>query len=288
MASIKDKYLKGRTVFSCEVFPPKKDKPIEPTIEKLKDFKDIAPDFLSVTYGAGGSNAGHAVGIASFIRKDVGVDVLSHITSVGFSREKLDAGLRTFRENNIENVLALRGDRPQAMTDDVYNSRDFIHASDMAEYIRANYPEFTVAGACYPDKHFEAASYEEDVANLKKKVESGCSFLISQLFFDNDKFYGMHQMLKDSGIDVPVSAGIMPITSSKMLGTTVTLSGTSVPKSLSDLIARYGENDDDMRKAGIEFAIAQAKDLISHGVDGIHLYVMNKPEVAREIFSEIR
>ena len=288
MSSIRDKYNSGKTVFSCEVFPPKKDKPIEPTMDKLKDFKDIAPDFLSVTYGAGGSNAGHAVEIASFIRRDVGVDVLSHITSVGFSRTKLDEGLKTFRENKIENVLALRGDRPKTMTDDEYNSRDFFHASDMADFIRENYPDFTIAGACYPDKHFEAEDYDEDIANLKKKVDNGCSFLISQLFFDNEKFYLMQKLMEKAGIKAPVSAGIMPITNAKMLGTTVTLSGTSVPKSLSDLIARYGENDDDMRKAGIEYAINQIKDLLNHGADGIHLYVMNKPEVAREIFAAVR
>ncbi|MBQ9444799.1 MAG: methylenetetrahydrofolate reductase [Lachnospiraceae bacterium] len=288
MSSIKEMYKSGKTVFSCEVFPPKKDKPLEPVMEKLREFRDIAPDFLSVTYGAGGSNAGHAVETASFIRREVGVDVLSHITSVGFSKEKLDSSLDIFRENGIENVLALRGDRPKDMTDEEYDSRDFFHASDMAEHIKKNHPGFTVAGACYPDKHFEAASYEEDIANLKKKVDMGCSFLITQLFFDNDKFYKMRDMMDRAGISAPVSAGIMPITNARMLGTTVTLSGTSVPKSLSDVIARYGENDDDMKKAGIEYATDQIKDLLSNGVDGIHLYVMNKPDTARAIFSEVR
>lgn len=288
MGSIREKYNDAKTVFSCEVFPPKKDKPIEPTMEKLGAFKDIRPDFLSVTYGAGGSNAGHAVEIASFIRRDVGVDVLSHITSVGFSKQKLDEGLRTFSDNDIENVLALRGDRPAAMTDEEYNARDFFHASDMAEYIRKNHPGFTIAGACYPDKHFEARDYDEDIANLKKKVDGGCSFLISQLFFDNEKFYRMSDLMEKNDITVPVSAGIMPITNAKMLGTTVTLSGTSVPKSLSDVIARYGENDDDMKKAGIEYAIGQIRALLEHDVRGIHLYVMNKPEIAEVIFNAVR
>lgn len=288
MSSIRDKYNTGRTVFSCEVFPPKKDQPIEPAMEKIKDFRDIAPDFLSVTYGAGGGNAGHAVEIASFIKRDVGVEVLSHITSVGFSRSKLDEGLKVFRENGIENVLALRGDRPKAMTDEEYNSRDFFHASDMAEFIKDRYPGFTIAGACYPDKHFEARDYFEDIENLRKKVDNGCSFLISQLFFNNEKFYLMQELMRKKGIEAPVSAGIMPITNARMLGTTVTLSGTSVPKSLSDVIAHYGDNDDDMKKAGIEYAVNQIRDLLSHGVDGIHLYVMNKPEVAETIFSAVR
>lgn len=288
MSSIKEMYKTGKTVFSCEVFPPKKDKPLEPVMEKLREFKDIAPDFLSVTYGAGGSNAGHAVETAAFIKNEVGVDVLSHITSVGFSKEKLDSSLDIFRKNGIENVLALRGDRPKDMTDEEYDARDFFHASDMAEHIVKNHPGFTIAGACYPDKHFEASSYEEDIVNLKKKVDMGCSFLITQLFFDNDKFYMMRDMMDRAGISAPVSAGIMPITNARMLGTTVTLSGTSVPKSLSDVIARYGENDDDMKKAGIEYATDQIKDLLSNGVDGIHLYVMNKPDTARAIFSEVR
>jgi methylenetetrahydrofolate reductase (NADPH) len=288
MGSIRDKYSSGKTLFSCEVFPPKKDQIIEPTLQKLKEFKDISPDFLSVTYGAGGSNAGHAVEVASFIRNEINVDVLSHITSVGFSRDKLAEGLKVFEENGIENVLALRGDRPKYMSDEEYNSRDFEHASDMASYISENHPGFTIAGACYPDKHFEAASYEEDILNLKKKTEAGCSFLISQLFFDNDKFYKMLDRMKHSGINVPVSAGIMPVTSAKMLGTTVTLSGTSVPKSLSDIIAKYGEDDDAMKKAGIEYAIDQIRDLLDHGVNGIHVYAMNKPAVAKQIFDAVR
>ncbi|MCR5747547.1 MAG: methylenetetrahydrofolate reductase [NAD(P)H] [Lachnospiraceae bacterium] len=288
MGNIREKYTSGKTVFSCEVFPPKKDQIIEPTLQKLREFKDIAPDFLSVTYGAGGSNAGHAVEIASFINNEIGVDVLSHITSVGFSKAKLEEGLKTFRDNGIENVLALRGDRPKYMTDDEYNSRDFEHASDMASFISSGFPEFTIAGACYPDKHFEAKSYEEDIINLKKKVDAGCSFLISQLFFDNAKFYNMLEAMKQAGINIPVSAGIMPITSAKMLGTTVTLSGTSVPKALSDIIAKYGEDDEAMKEAGLEYAISQAKDLLDHGVNGIHLYVMNKPAVAKRIFAEIR
>ncbi len=288
MGSIRDKYSSGKTLFSCEVFPPKKDQIIEPTLQKLKEFKDISPDFLSVTYGAGGSNAGHAVEVASFIRNEINVDVLSHITSVGFSRDKLAEGLKVFEENGIENVLALRGDRPKYMSDEEYNSRDFEHASDMASYISENHPGFTIAGACYPDKHFEAASYEEDILNLKKKTEAGCSFLISQLFFDNDKFYKMLDRMKHSGINIPVSAGIMPVTSAKMLGTTVTLSGTSVPKSLSDIIAKYGEDDDAMKKAGIEYAIDQIRDLLDHGVNGIHVYAMNKPAVAKQIFDAVR
>ncbi len=288
MSSILDLYGKGRPVFSCEIYPPKKEEELLNINEKLDQLGRIAPDFLSVTYGAGGSNAGKSVEIASYAKNSCSLEVLSHITSVGFDRKKLLEGMEEFRKHGIENVLALRGDRPKLMTDEQYASRDFIHASDMALFIREQFPEFTIAGACYPDKHFEAATPEEDADNLKKKVEAGCTVLISQLFLDNSLFYRLLERMKARQIDTPVSAGIMPITSARMLGTTISLSGTSVPKEFSDLAARYADHPEDMKKAGIDYAIRQAEDLLSHGVDGIHLYIMNKPFLAETIFEAIR
>lgn len=288
MSSIRDLYSSGKTVFSCEIYPPKKEADFTDINNKITELKDISPDFISVTYGAGGSNAGKAVEIASFAKNSCGLEVLSHITSVGFDKKKLEEGLLAFRKNNIDNVLALRGDRPKAMTDEEYDRRDFIHASDMASFIKAEYPDFTIAGACYPEKHFEAADLETDADNLKIKADSGCSFFISQLFFDNEAFLTLLDRMRRRHIDVPVSAGIMPITSAKMLGSTVTLSGTSVPKPLSDIIAKYGEDPEDMKKAGINYAIDQAKALLKEGVDGIHLYIMNKPVLAKQIFDAVR
>ncbi|MCR5487590.1 MAG: methylenetetrahydrofolate reductase [Lachnospiraceae bacterium] len=288
MSSIRDLYRDSKPVFSCEIYPPKKEEELLRIDETLTAIGKIHPDFLSVTYGAGGSNAGKAVEIASFAKNKCGLEVLSHITSVGFSRERLHEGLLTFREHGIENVLVLRGDRPKLMTDEEFNARDFLHASDMAEYVQKNFPEFTIAGACYPDKHFEAKSLDEDADHLKLKVESGCSMLISQLFLDNSLFYSLLERMDKRGIHVPVSAGIMPITSVKMLGTTISLSGTSVPKEFSDLAARYADRPEDMKKAGIDYAIRQCQYLLEHGADGIHLYIMNKPALAEEIFSQIR
>ena len=288
MSSIRNLYDGKKPVFSCEIYPPKKEAEFTDINNKLEELKKISPDFISVTYGAGGSNAGKAVEIASYAKTSWSMEVLSHITSVGFNRKLLEEGLNSFRKCGIENVLALRGDRPAAMTDEEYARRDFLHASDMAAFIKNNYPDFTIAGACYPEKHFESPDLETDTDNLRIKADSGCSFFISQLFFDNDAFLRMLERMKKRNIDIPVSAGIMPITSAKMLGNTVTLSGTSVPKALSDIIARYGEDAEGMKEAGIDYAIKQSQDLLREGVDGIHLYIMNKPALAKRIFESIR
>ena len=288
MSSIRSIYNEKKAVFSCEIYPPKKEDEFLNINEKLEMLKSTGPDFISVTYGAGGSNAGKAVDISSKAKNTFGLEVLSHITSVGFNRADLEKGLKAFRENGIENVLALRGDRPKAMSDEQYDNRDFIHASDMMTFIKKNFPDFTIAGACYPDKHFEAPDMESDADMLRVKYESGCDFFISQLFFDNSFFYSMCDRMKKRGIDIPVSAGIMPVTSAKMLGTTISLSGTSIPKELSDLVARYADDAESMKKAGLEYAINQCRDLLSHGVDGIHLYIMNKPALAETIFNAIR
>ena len=288
MGSIRELYGKGKTVLSCEIFPPKKEEDFLNIHGKLDKLAEINPDFISITYGAGGSNAGKAVEIADYARNSAKLEVVSHITSVGFNKEKLMAGLAKFKEIGVDNVLVLRGDRPKQMTDEEYNSRDFVHASDMASFIKDNGIDFTIVGACYPHRHPESENDEIDAEFTKKKVESGCSVLISQLFFDNEYFIRLRDKLKSMGVDAPISAGIMPITSAKQLGTTVTLSGTTVPEELSNIISKYGENPEEMRKFGIDYAIKQSRNLIERGVDGIHLYIMNKPELAEEIFGAIR
>ena len=284
---IKKTIEENKLTLSCEVFPPKKDDDFAKVFQVLDRIAALSPDFISVTYGAGGSNAGKNVEIASYIKNNCHIESLAHMTSVGYSREKLKEGLAELRSHGIENVLALRGDRPKAMTDEEYNSREFEHASDMVSFIKEQ-GDFTVAGACYPEKHFEAPDMLTDLQNLKKKVNAGCDFLISQLFFDNEYFYRLVDNARKIGINTHIDAGIMPITSARQLGTTVTLSGTSVPKELADIIAKYGENPEDMKKAGLDYAVRQAIDLADHDVDGIHVYAMNKPEYVEEIFAAIR
>ena len=280
-------FERNRLTISCEVFPPKKEDDFAKVFQVLDRIAACEPDFISVTYGAGGTNAGKNVEIASYIKNKCHIEALAHMTSVGYSKAKLAEGLDELKANGIDNVLALRGDRPKTMTDEEYNSREFEHASDMISFIK-EHGKFCIAGACYPEKHFEAPDMLTDLQNLKKKVNSGCNFLISQLFFDNNYFYRLCDSAEKIGIKTHIDAGIMPITSAKQLGTTVTLSGTSVPKELADIIAKYGDNAEDMKKAGLDFAVRQAIDLANHDVDGIHVYAMNKPEYVEEIFSAIR
>ncbi len=283
---INDLLNKTKTSLSFEVFPPKKDDDFPAVFSTLDALSSLQPDFISCTYGAGGSKSKKTIEIASYIQNELKIDAIAHMTCVGFKKEDLIANCEALQKAGVNHILALRGDRPQTMTDEQFNSREVFYASDMIRYLKEN-TSFCFAGACYPEKHFEAATMEEDIQNLKNKVETGASFLISQLFLNNDVFYRFQELTAKAGITVPILAGIMPITTAKQLGTTVTLSGTSIPKALSDIIANYGENPEDMRKAGIDYAIRQIRDLKEHGVDGIHIYTMNKPKVAAEIVAQI-
>ncbi|WP_044914523.1 methylenetetrahydrofolate reductase [Butyrivibrio sp. WCE2006] len=288
MGSVRKLYNEGKQVLSCEIYPPKKEDEFVNIYSKLDSLASLNLDFVSVTYGAGGSNAGKAVEIADYAKNKAGLEVVSHITSVGFTKEKLEEGLDKFKAIGIDNILVLRGDRPKIMTDDEFNSRDFIHASDMAKFIKDKGMDFTLLGACYPHKHPEAISEEDDVRNTKIKVENGCEVLISQLFFDNEYFRRLREKLLKIGVTVPISAGIMPITSAKQLGTTVTLSGTTVPEELSEIIAKYGDKPEEMKKYGIDYAIRQALELKQEGVDGLHFYIMNKPDLAEAMINAVR
>ncbi len=276
-----------KTGLSFEVFPPKKDEEFENVYQILRDLGSLRPDFISCTYGAGGSRAGKTIEITSFIQKELCIDAIAHITCVGFTREDLDKNCAALEAAGVTHVLALRGDRPQTMTDEQYDRREFSYAVDLIRYLR-EHTTLSIAGACYPEKHFEAPSIEEDLRRLKEKVDAGVSSLISQMFFDNDFFYRFLDRARAMGIQVPIHAGIMPITTAGQLGTTVSLSGSSVPKKLADLIATYGDDKEDMRKAGIEFAVGQIRDLQEHGVDGIHIYSMNKVKTTTDICNMLR
>ena len=271
---------------SFEVFPPKKDGDFESAFQVMDALGALSPDFISVTYGAGGSRAGKTVEIASYIQNTLGIDAMAHMTCVGSRQESLQQYAAALKEHNIGYVLALRGDRPKDMTDEQFNSRDFAHASDMMRFLKEN-EALHIAGACYPEKHYESFSLESDLNNLKKKQDAGAEFFISQMFFDNDYYYSFLEKAEKKGITVPICAGIMPITSASQLGTTVTLSGSSIPRALSNLIATYGDNKEDMRKAGIDYAIRQIRDLQENDVNDIHIYAMNKPKTTREIVESI-
>ena len=280
---IKDKYNK-KTVFSCEVFPPKRNDDIYDIFKTLDEIKLLNPDFISVTYGAGGSNSKKTATIAAYIQNICEVEALAHMTAVGLDENSLTELLDELNKKQVHNVLALRGDKPRAMTDEEFNSRYYKHASDLIRVIKEKSDMF-IAAACYPEVHPESGSREEDISYLKLKADLGVDCFITQMFFDNDILYRFIEDIRKAGINVPVHAGIMPITKVNQLGTSVSLSGSSVPKELSNLIAKYAEDPEGMKKAGTEYAINQVSDLIKHGVEGIHIYSMNKADITTEIYN---
>lgn len=279
---IKDIFNKGKTVYSFEVFPPKKEEDIYDIYKTLDSLKALHPDFISVTYGAGGSNSKKTAAIAAYIKNICEIEPIAHLTAVAMDESFLIQFLNELQEKGVSNILALRGDRPRDMSDEDYKNRTFLHAADIIRLIHAN-SKACVAAACYPEIHPESPNREKDLEFLKQKVDTGVNFLITQMFFDNHKFYEFRDLARAKGIQVPITTGIMPITSAKQLGTSISLSGTSVPQRLSGLVAKYADQPADLRKAGIEYAVRQIEDLEANGVDGIHIYTMNKAATAAEI-----
>jgi methylenetetrahydrofolate reductase (NADPH) len=279
-----DLYKQKRSLFSVEVFPPKRDDDIQSLYDTLNDIKEFSPDFISVTYGAGGSTSKKTLAIASYIQNICHIEALTHLTCVAMEEMLLQSTLNEINSQGLHNILALRGDKPLDMSEDTYINRSYKHASDIIPIIKST-PSICVAAACYPEKHIEALSVEEDLVHLKEKVNCGVDFLITQLFFDNSRFYQFLENLHRKDITQPVSAGIMPITSLKQMENTIKLSGAAIPKKLSDIISRYQNNPVDLKKAGLDYAIEQISDLLSSKVDGIHLYTMNKSDTCKTIFS---
>ena len=273
-----------KPVFSLEIFPPKKTSAIEGIYKTLDELAMVKPDFISVTYGAGGGKAGQQTcDLASYIKKNLGVEPLAHMTCVNSSEEEVRANLERLKEHNIENVLALRGDRVEG---GIENPK-FAHANELAELIRAN-STMNIAGACYPDGHSECESIDADIENLKYKIDAGVTHLITQLFFDNEQFYVFMDKLRKSGIDTPVEAGIMPIVTTRQLERTVALSGASLPADFTRMVSRYSQNPEALHHAGIAYAIEQIHELLEHGVQGVHVYTMNNARVAKEIYEGVK
>lgn len=270
--------FKEKTVFSFEVFPPKKTSPVEVIYSTLDELNGLKPDFISVTFGAGGSgNSRYALDIASKI-KDSGVIPMLHLPCINFTKDEIDTTLKAAKEHGIENLLALRGD----INPDVPPVEDFRHASDLITYIKEK-GDFDIAGACYPECHPDADSLVEDIINLRKKVDAGAEHLITQLFFDNDHFYEFREKAAIAGINVPIEAGIMPVVNKKQIERMVTTCGASLPSKFVCIMTKYEHNPEALRDAGIAYAVNQIVDLVASGVDGIHLYTMNNPYVARKI-----
>ena len=278
------KLFEKKPVISFEVFPPKPDVPIESIYQTLDSLKELDPDFISVTYGAGGSKAGDLTsGICETIQNKLGIPAIAHLPCINETKESVLEKLQSFRSKGIENILALRGDR----NPDIPPKTDFAHASDLIEFIRQN-GDFDIAAACYPEGHPEAPDIDTDIVHLKEKVDAGATHLITQLFYNNHDFYSFMDKTAKAGINVPVEAGIMPVTSKKSIERMVSLCGASIPNRLAKLMARYSGDPASLKAAGLEYAIMQILDLIENGVSGIHIYTMNNPDVARYIMEQIK
>ena len=281
---IKDLFHTNRPTYSLEVFPPKKDADVSVIYDALDEFKTLHPSFISVTYGAGGNTAENTFAIASYIQNQCGIEALTHLTCAAIpDRLFLKNFLTNLYRNGIHNLLALRGDKPQWMSDEQFDARYYDHASDLVTDVKEMF-DFSVAGACYPEVHQEAASLSEDIANLKIKVDKGVDFLITQLFYDNETFFRFLDEARNAGITVPILPGLMPITSAGQVKNIIGMSGTKIPKEFADAIEKYKDNPADLKKAGLDYSKRQMENLLAHGVDGIHLYSMNKVEIAKAIY----
>lgn len=281
---VSDLYVDGKTVLSFEVFPPKATSPIETVYNTLESLCDLKPDFISVTYGAAGGAKSRCCEIASRIKNTHGIEPIAHLTCISNTKEQIQNILTDFSDNGIENILALRGD----IVPDQPRCNDFKYASDLTTFIKEQHPDFDVCGACYPEVHVESNSEINDILNLKKKVDAGASHLISQLFFDNEIYYNFLQKVRIAGINVPISAGIMPVMNKKQIERMVSLCGASLPPKFVKVMQKYADNPEALRDAGIAYAVNQIVDLISNGVDGVHIYTMNNPYVARAIYESIK
>ncbi len=272
-----------KTVLSFEIFPPKPAADESVIYETLDGLTGLHPDFISVTYGSGGgTNGSKTIRIASDVKHKYGIESAAHLPCIGITNNQAVQILDSLKENGIENILALRGDiAPGAVP-----AGDFSHASELIEFIHEHY-DFNILAACYPEGHPESRTIAEDINYLKQKVDCGVSHLITQLFLDNDYFYAFRERTAIAGIHVPIEAGIMPVTNKAQMERMVKLCGIQLPKKFMKIMERYENNPEALRDAGIAYAIDQIVDLISQGVDGIHLYTMNNPYVARRIYDAV-
>ncbi|HHX62729.1 MAG TPA: methylenetetrahydrofolate reductase [NAD(P)H] [Epulopiscium sp.] len=282
---IKDLYNK-KPVISLEIFPPKPEAPIDMIFNTIHELVHLDPAFISVTYGAGGSGKGHTVEIADVIQNKYGIDALAHLTCINSTPEEINNILQELKDANVENVLALRGDKPQGISSAELGNNTYKYASDLINHIQ-EFGGFSVGAACYPEYHGEATDKVTDLRNLRNKIKVGADFLITQLFLDNNYFYDFQEKLELMDITIPVSAGIMPVINKKQIERITSLCGTNIPDKFKRILNKYEHNPEALKDAGIAYATEQIIDLLSSGVDGIHLYTMNKPEVARRIIEPI-
>lgn len=279
---IKELFKQKQPTISFEVFPPNKIYTLEKVYEVIDELSLLKPDFMSVTYGAGGSTRINTVDIASKIKNINNIEALAHLTCIGATKKEIDEILKDLNKNNIENIMALRGDISQECENKI---GEFSHANDLIKYIK-EYGDFSIGGAFYPEGHQETNDLL-DLFNLKTKVDSGTDFLISQIFFENEKFYEFKEKLGKLNIKTPLIAGVMPITNGKQIRRITSMCGCSIPEKLKKILDRYEDNPIAMREAGIAYAMEQIIELISDDIAGIHIYTMNRVEASKKIMENI-
>lgn len=282
---IKDIFSQKKPVLSFEVFPPKKDSGLDAVLAAVDKMSALPIDYMSVTYGAGGSNSKNTAQVASHLKNKLSIPSLAHLTCVANTKETVKERLSEYKELGIENILALRGDKPKDYEGEIFPG--YKYANELVSAIR-EFGGFCIGGACYPECHPDSATPEEDIEYLKLKVDAGVDFLVTQMFFDNDEFYKFRDKCVKKGINVPINAGIMPLTNAGQIQRMAVLSGgASMPAKFVRMFAKYQDNPEALKQAGIAYAVDQITDLLSNDTDGVHLYTMNKPETAEKIVSAV-
>lgn len=278
--SLKDDKLS----LSFEVFPPKTDSAFESVKTAVEEIAQLHPAFMSVTYGAGGGTSRYTLDIAKNIKERYGVSTIAHLTCVSSTRKTVHEKIEEIKSAGIENVLALRGD----LTPELENcGREYHHAVDLILELKSSGSDFCIGGACYPEVHPESVNQKSDILHLKEKVEAGCEFLTTQMFFDNNLLYNFMYKIREAGINVPIVAGIMPITNARQVDRAIKLSGSFMPQRFKSLVDKFGSDPAAMKQAGIAYATDQIIDLYANNISNVHVYSMNKPDVAQKIQSNL-
>ena len=276
-----------RLHLSFEVFPPKLESSFESVKAATEEIAKLRPSFMSVTYGAGGGTSKYTLDIAKNIKELYGVPTLAHLTCVSSSRQTVCEKISAIKEAGIENVMALRGDVPEAMMNDDRSKWDYTHAIELVRELKRSDSSLCIGGACYPEIHPESADQKTDIKYLKEKVDAGCDFLTTQMFFDNNLLYNFLYKIREAGITVPVIPGIMPITNATQIERAIKLSGSFMPQRFKSLVDKFGSSPNAMKQAGIAYATDQIIDLYANGIKNVHVYSMNKPDVAAKIQSNL-
>lgn len=268
---------------SFEVFPPKNDTAFESVKSATEEIATLRPSFMSVTYGAGGGTSKYTLDIAKNIKERYGVPTVAHLTCVSSTRDTVRDRIADIKAAGIDNILALRGDIPRELEGADRTRWDYSHAVELVRELKESGADFCIGGACYPEIHPESANQKEDIKYLKEKVDAGCSFLTTQMFFDNNLLYNFLYKIREAGILVPIIPGVMPITNGNQVERAIKLSGSFIPQRFKSLVDKFGDSPDAMKQAGIAYATDQIIDLFANGITNVHVYSMNKPDVAAAI-----